>query len=306
MKEEETPASLNKGIVVTLVAYVFFIMASFLVQTFPTSFSVVQIVFIQYISSLIFLFPLLYLKKTPSLKSKFMPAHAIRSIAGVLSWYLYFVAIRFLGLVDATTLNYTSPFFVPLFWWLLMKEKVGRNVWWAIVVGFFGVATILKPTKEIFQLGFVLGIFAGILAGLSLCAMRILSIKQEPKRRIMFYLFCSGAVLSFPFAMVYWVPPTIEEWIKMVLIGFLTTCGQILLTVAYRFGTASYLSPLSYVSVIFAGLIGYFVLDNPLEWRTLIGTALIILGGSATYILKKKPKTVAETFETSDSKKPPL
>ncbi len=295
------------GIAITLVAYMFFIVASFLVQTFPSHFSIVQIVFIQYIASLVFLFPLFYVKKTPGIKTKEVPVHLIRAFAAVISWYLYFVAIRFLGLVDATTLNYTSPFFVPFFWWIWMKERVGRNVWWAIVVGFIGVSVILNPTKEIFQLGFVLGLFAGILAGVSLCGMRVLSIKQEPKRRIMFYLFCTGAILSFPFAMVYWVTPTPEQWVKMVLIGFMTTCGQILLTVAYRYGTASYLSPLSYVSVVFAGIIGYFFLDNPLEWRTLIGTALIVLGGSATYILKKKPKSVAETFKTSGSeKKPPL
>lgn len=295
------------GIAITLLAYMFFIVASFLVQTFPSNFSVVQIAFIQYVASLVFLFPLFYLKKNPGVKTKMLPAHLIRSFAGVLSWYLYFVAIRFLGLVDATTLNYTSPFFVPFFWWIWMKERVGPNVWWAIVVGFIGVSVILNPTKEIFQIGFVLGIFAGILAGISLCAIRVLSLKQEPKRRIMFYLFCTGALLTFPFAMIFWVTPTPEQWVKMILIGFMTTCGQILLTVAYRYGTASYLSPLSYVSVVFAGIIGYFFLDNPLEWRTLIGTALIVLGGSATYILKKKPKTVSETFKASDpGKKPPL
>ncbi len=307
MKHEAIPPRLGLGIAISLVAYLFFVSASSLVWSFRGSFPVVQILFIQNIVSFFCLLPLLYVKKFPGLKTEVFSIHLIRDLTGVLSYYLYFVAIRYLNLVDATTLNYTAPFFVPLFWWVWMKEKVGRNVWWSIIVGFLGVAVILNPTKQIFQLGFVLGIFAGILSAVALCAVRVLSLKKEPTRRTLFYYFSMGSILSFPFALVYWVPPLSEHWLKMILIGVATACGQILLTISYRYGTASYLSPLGYATVIYAGLISFFLFDKPLGWRTVIGGALIILGGSATYIMKKRPRSVAETFESPNPKeKPPL
>lgn len=307
MKQEATPPQLGLGIAISLVAYLFFVSASSLVWSFKGSFPVVQILFIQNVVSFFFLLPLIFVKEFPGLKTDVFPIHLIRDFAGVFSYYLYFVAIRYLGLVDATTLNYTAPFFVPLFWWIWMKEQVGRNVWWSIIVGFIGVAVILNPTKQIFQLGFILGIFAGILSGVALCAVRVLSIKKEPTRRTLFYYFCTGSILSFPFALVYWVAPSPDQWLKMVLIGVATACGQILLTISYRYGTASYLSPLGYSTVIYAGLISYFLFNKPFGWRTLVGAALIILGGSATYILKKRPRSVAETFESPNPKeKPPL
>ncbi|HSX13212.1 MAG TPA: DMT family transporter [Chlamydiales bacterium] len=307
MKHEETPPRLALGIFISLFAYVFFVTASSLVASFNGSFPVVQILFVQNIVSLVFLTPFFFVKKFPGFKTKVWSIHLIRDCSGVFSYYLFFVAIKFLDLVNATVLNYTAPFFVPFFWWMWMKEKVGRNVWWSIIVGFIGVGVILNPSREIFQLGFVLGIFAGLLSALAMCAVRILSVHKEPTRRTLFYYFSVGSLLSFPFALIYWVPPSDTQWLKMILIGVATASGQIFLTIAYRYGTASYLSPLGYSSVIYAGLVSYFLFDNPLVLRTLIGGILIILGGSATYILKKKPRSVAETFEHPNPKeKPPL
>jgi len=307
MKHEIVPPYLGRGIAISLVAYLFFVTASSLVWSFRGTFPVVQILFIQNVVSLFCILPMTWNKNFPGFKTKVFHVHLIRDLSGVFSYYLYFVAIRFLDLVDATILNYTAPFFVPLFWWLWMKEKVGRNVWWSIVVGFIGVAIILNPTKQIFQVGFILGLFAGILSGVAFCAIRILNIHKEPTRRVLVYYFSIGSLLSFPFALVYWVPPSPEQWLKAIGIGVATACGQILLTIAYRYGTASYLSPLGYATIVYAGFISYFLFDVPLDWRAFLGAALIILGGTATYLLKKRPQSIAETFQSPDPKeKPPL
>ena len=94
---------------------------------------------------------------------------------------------------------------------------------------------------------------------------------------------------------------------RAIGIGGATAIGQILLTIAYRYGTASFLSPLAYITVIYNALILYFAFDQELGWRSLVGSALIIIGGTMTYIFKKQPATVLETFEHPDQKtKPPL
>lgn len=307
MKKEEIPTRLGLGITISLIAYLFFITASSLVWSFNGAFSTIQILFIQNVISLLCILPLTIKKGFSGLNTKVLPLHLIRDLSGILSYYLYFVAIRYLNLVDATILNYTAPFFVPVFWWIWMKESVGRNVWWSIIVGFIGVAVILNPTKQMFQLGFLFGLLAGITAGVGFCAVRILNLRLEPTSRTLFYYFSLGSLLSFPFAMIYWIPPTPVQWLKSIAIGIATAIGQIFLNISYRYGTASYLSPLGYSTVVYAGLISYFLFDKPFGWRTIVGTILIILGGTATYILKKKPRTLAETFESPKPKeKPPL
>ncbi len=307
MSYEAAPHRLGLGIAICLVAYLFFVTASSLVWNFGGKFPTIQIIFIQNAVSLICILPIALRKGIHRLKTDELPVHLIRDVMGVFSYYLYFLAIRLLNLVDATTLNYTAPFFVPLIWWIWMKEKISAHVWWSIIVGFIGVAVILNPTHQIFQIGFLFGIFAGLASAVAFCAIRVLNLKKEPMSRVLFYYFLVGTIFSFPFAYVYWVPPSETEWTQAVAIGAATTIAQICLTVAYRYGTASYLSPLGYSTVIYAGLSSWILFDKPLGFRSLVGTVLIVAGGTLTYLMKKKPESVAQAFEVpKPGERPPL
>jgi drug/metabolite transporter (DMT)-like permease len=238
------------------------------------------------------------------LKTKVLPTHLMRDSFGIISYYLYFLAIRFLNLVDATTLNYTAPFFVPFLWWFWMKQKVEKHVWWSIILGFIGVTVILNPSKDMFQLGFVFGLFAGITSAIAIIAVRILNLKMESMSRTLFYYFSFGTLISFPFAWAVWIPPTGKEWMFAIAIGVATAVGQIFLTIAYRYGTASYLSPLGYSVVVFNGLISHFIFHIALGWHSLFGTALIIIGGTLTFLWKSKTHPIKSSLE-SDQKSPP-
>lgn len=256
---------------------------------------------------LICISPIALRKGFSYIKTSVFHIHLLRDLAGVTAYFLYFVAIRYLNLTDATTLNYSAPFFVPIIWWIWMREKVETHVWWSIIVGFIGVATILNPTKQIFQEGFIFGLLSGIFSAFSFVALRLLNLKKEPMSRTLFYFFLVGTIISAPFAWIYWVEPTGSQWLKILGVGGATVTAQMLLTVAYRYGTASFLSPLGYSSVIYAGISSWVIFGVPPNLRSILGTFLIIIGGTLTYILKKKPEKLAETFEIPEPKeKPPL
>jgi drug/metabolite transporter (DMT)-like permease len=299
-KEESTQPRLLLGISICLLAYVFFIIASSLVWNFRYRFPTVQIIFIQNIVGLICILPIALRKGVNKLQTNVFPHHLIRDLSGVASYYLYFLAIRYLNLSDATTLNYTAPFFVPLIWWIWTKQKVDKHVWWSIAIGFVGIAIILNPTREIFQLGFVYGLFAGISSGVAFCSLRVLNIDKEPMSRTLFYYFSISACLTLPFTLAVWEHPTPQEWIETICIGIATVVAQILLTKAYRYGTAAYLSPLGYVTIIYAGISSWLIFDIPITLRSLLGTLLIIAGGIITYILRKHPNNIQEVFENKE------
>ncbi|MBX7066418.1 MAG: DMT family transporter [Parachlamydiales bacterium] len=307
MAHEPKPSNLPLGICISLIAYIFFVTASSLVWSFKKAFPTIQIIFFQNIVSLICIIPLALRKGPGRLKTDILSIHLLRDVAGVLSYYLYFVAIRYLNLTDATTLNYSAPFFVPIIWWIWTKEKIDLHVWWSIIVGFIGVAVILNPTRQIFQEGFVFGLSAGILSAIAFASLRILNLNKEPMSRTLFYYFLFGTIFSAPFAAIYWVAPSGLQWLKVVGVGLATVTAQMLLTVAYRYGTASFLSPLGYSTVIYAALISWLFFHIPPNTRSIVGTALIVIGGTMTYLLKKKPEKISETFEIPDPKeKPPL
>ncbi len=305
MGHEERPPRLTLGISISLIAYIFFVTASSIVWSFKQVFPTIQIIFFQNFISLICILPLALRQGLGRLKTDILSIHLLRDVTGVLSYYLYFVAIRYLNLVDATTLNYTAPFFVPIIWWIWMREKIDLHVWWSIIVGFIGVAVILNPTRQIFQEGFVFGLSAGILSAIAFASLRILNLNKEPMSRTLFYYFLFGTLFSAPFAYIYWVHPSGLQWAKVIGVGLATVTAQMLLTIAYRYGTASFLSPLGYSTVIYAGISSWLLFNIPPGIRSIIGTILIILGGTMTYLLKKKPEKLAETFQVPDPKEKP-
>jgi len=306
MEHEEPPQRIGLGITIALTAYIFFVTASSIVASFKAQFPTIQVLFVQNFICFWFILPIAARFGIKRLKTDVMPIHLIRDFAGVTSYYLYFVAIRYLNLTDATTLNYTAPFFVPIIWWVWMKEKIDKHIWWSIVIGFIGVALILNPTKQIFQEGFVFGIFAGLASSIAFTALRVLNLKREPMSRTLLYYFLFGTLFTAPFAILYWVPPNPLQWIKMISVGLATLIAQMLLTVAYRHGTAAYLSPLGYSTVIYAAISSWLIFNNQPTLQSLLGAFLIIVGGTLTYLFRKKPKTLKKVFQVPDPpKKPP-
>ncbi|MDE3055211.1 MAG: DMT family transporter [Verrucomicrobiota bacterium] len=298
---EPIPPRLLLGIGMTLIAYLFFITVSSIVWKIERI-PIAQILFFQNVVALLLVSPLVLRKGIKALKTTCPREHLLRDLFGVGSYFFYFLAIQDWDLTNATLLNYSTPFFIPIFWWIWTKQKVGPNVWWAIIVGFIGVAIVLNPSRPLFELGFVYGLFAGISSALAFCALRILNLRRESMERILSYYFSLGIILSFPFALISWTTPTPLEWLQLLGIGVGTLIAQILLTIAYRFGTASYLSPLGYSTVIYAALISWLLFDILPSVQTFIGSLFIILGGTLTYILKKRPESLAETFKNPDAK----
>jgi drug/metabolite transporter (DMT)-like permease len=308
MTHEQIPPRLGLGIAISLIAYVFFVTASSLVWSFKGQFPTIQIIFVQNCISFLFLLPIALRPGHLPLKTEHLPTHIVRDFMGVLSYYLFFVAIRYLNLTDATTLNYCAPFFVPIVWWVWQREKIDKHVWWSIIIGFIGVAIILNPTKQIFREGFTFGVFAAITSAIALVALRILNVQREPMTRTLFYYFLFGTIFTSPFAWSYWVAPNPMQWIKMIGIGLATAAGQMLLTVAYRYGTASYLSPLGYITVVYAAISSWLIFEAPPSMRSILGTILIIVGGVLTFILRGKPEKIKDAFQVPNQKEkqPPL
>src|SRR5579872_3805674 len=98
MKYEQTPPRLALGISISLLAYVFFVTASSIVWSFRATFPTIQILFILNCISFLCILPISLRKGVHRLKTDYLPTHLVRDIAGVLSYYLYFVAIRYLNL----------------------------------------------------------------------------------------------------------------------------------------------------------------------------------------------------------------
>lgn len=249
-----------------------------------------EVVFFRNAMGLLALAPWLVVGAREILRTAHWRLHLVRSLFGVSSMYCLFYALAHLPLADATLLNYTAPLYIPFIaaWWL--RERAPRNVYRNILLGFAGVALILKPGSAMFDTAALVAAAAGIFTALAFVSLRRMA-DSEPALRTVFYFGLFGCLVSVVPASAVWVAPTPALWPWLVVMGICASAGQWLLTSGYRYAPAAVAGPFTYTTVLFSAALGWmFWSEKPDIWSAL-GTVLVIAAG--TLLLRRSPATSA-------------
>ena len=305
MKFVRDNPSLGYGIFLTLIAYVMFAICSAFVRVLGEDFPTIEIILFQSIIPFLCLLPIVLSHHISSLKPVAITPHIIRDIGGLLSYFFYFLAIKYLGLIDATVLTYTAPFYIPIICYIWTKEKIHKETLWAIALGFLGVLLILKPGSSIFNPLSIIGILAGIFSAIVLVSISILNKKRELLTNTLFYNFLTATIISLPIAILSWKHPTFIQWALLLGIGLSTFIGQIFLTTAYRHGAAAYLSPMSYSIIIYISMISWIFFKSLPGWLSFVGILFVVIGGTITFVLRKHPPTISQSLKANHIHKKP-
>ena len=104
----------------------------------------------------------------------------LRSLAGTLGIFCNFYAVDHLVLSDASTLNKLSPFFVIVFSYLIMREKITVFQLTCITSAFIGSMFIVKPSfAAVSVLPALIGFLGGMFAGCAYACVRKLGTRGE-------------------------------------------------------------------------------------------------------------------------------
>jgi drug/metabolite transporter (DMT)-like permease len=211
--------------------------------------------------------------------------------------YCIFFALNHLQLGEAVLLSFTSPVFIPLvaYWWL--KESVSMQTRLAIVIGFLGVALILKPGAGVFRIAAIVGLMAGVMMAIGQVGIRRLS-KTEPAVRIVFYFTLISTVVSAIPLLWSWQKAPVEIWVALIGMGLLAVIGQVMMTNGYRLAPAARIGPISYANVLFSTFLGWFFWNESLDPLTWIGAVLICLAGIMTSYQRDTIVAVPGTVHT--------
>lgn len=234
-----------------------------------------MVVFLRNAFGLLILLPWLLQPGLEGLATHRPWAHLLRAAAGLTAMYCFFFAISRMQLANAVLLNYSQPLFIPFIAWLWLGERPARRIAPAVLIGFVGVALILKPDAGLVSPVGLIGLAAGVLAAVAMVAIRALS-TTEPATRIVFYFTTLGTLISLGPAVYLWQSPSPGAWLAMLGAGGFATLGQILLTRAYSVAPAAHVGSLIYAAVIFAGLWGWWIWAEIPDLFSLAGTVVVV------------------------------
>jgi drug/metabolite transporter (DMT)-like permease len=246
------------------------------------------VVFLRNGFGLVFLLPWLLRRGTAGLATKRLPAHIVRTIAGLSAMYCFFYAIAHLHLGKAVLLNYSSPVFIAVIALIWLKEKASAQIIFAIALGLIGICFILKPDTGIMNRAAWIGLLSAVFAAIAMVTIRDLS-KTEPITRIVFYFSVTATIISAIPLLWAWQTPSLQAILAMAGAGLAATVGQLLLTYSYSLAPAPQIGPYTYSAVVFAAINGWIFWDERPDAWSVLGAILVISAGVITLQRRSMP-----------------
>ena len=115
--------------------------------------------------------------------------------------------------------------------------------------------------------------------------------KTEPNYRIAFYFTVLCTILGL--ATIFkgdWVLPTKIDLLIFMVMGLCGSVANLLLTQSYRLAEASLVTPIKYLSLVFAIIFGYFIWSEVPKILTLLGATLVITSSLIIFMRENKLK----------------
>ncbi|MGL5822897.1 MAG: DMT family transporter [Sarcina sp.] len=209
----------------------------------------------------------------------------LRSALGTLGIWANFYAIDHLLLPNATILNQLSPFFVIIFSYLFLKEKIKIVHIVAILIAFSGILFIVKPSFILSTtlIASLIGLSSAIFAGGAYTCVRYLSSREKSYTIVFFFSFFS-LVATIPIMLFDFVVPSLEQILILLLAGIFASIAQFALTIAYRYAPAKEISIYTYTQVIFTALLSLIIFGTLPDTYSVIGYILIIGASLSIFI----------------------
>ena len=140
------------SIVCILIGMTIFSLQDVLIRILSDEISAFQILFIRSIVGTSLLCIYLRHMKIPIIFSSYYPMlTTLRTILFLLGFALFYVALANMPFAIATSLFFTSPFFVTVLSKFFLKEDIGIRRWLTVGFGFIGVIIIVNPNLNGFN-----------------------------------------------------------------------------------------------------------------------------------------------------------
>ena len=270
-----------RGALWILAASILFSAMAAVVKTLGTRLDSFQIAFFRCVFGLAVILPFMVRAGPEVFRTRRLPLHVFRALAGVTAMFCGFYAITHLPLADATAISFAKPLFMIVLAVLFLRETVRWRRWTATAIGFCGVLIMIRPGESGLDPAMIAALFGTLCVAVVVVLIKRLSTTEAPLTILFTFGVVSTLVSAVPAAFV-WRTPSLEELVLLILVGTLGAAGQSCGIRGFRVGEATAVVPFDYSRLLFAGVFGYLLFGDVPTMHTLAGAALIVV--STLYI----------------------
>ncbi|MDR1056987.1 MAG: DMT family transporter [Coxiellaceae bacterium] len=211
------------------------------------------------------------------IKTEHFGLHLIRAICSFISMFSLYYALKYVPLVDVTSLAMTYTLFIPILGSIFLGTKTNVKNWLAIITGFIGVIFILKPYSSNFDPITLVALISGLTMAISFLVLYELAKNDEP-HTILLYYFSLTVILSGIYTTFSWKTPNLKTISHLLIIGVAGTAYHEFLTRSMSYASPKIVAPLLYSSIIFSGIFDWLFWHRMPDLYFWIGAILVIFG----------------------------
>ena len=276
-----------RGVGWMLLTGLLFVCVTGIVRHLGTDMAAVQAAFLRYVFGLFLILPVLYRQVGTGLVPRRLGLHALRGLVHGVGVMLWFVAMARIPIAQVTALGYTAPIFTTIGAALFLGESLRARRIGAVLVAFAGAMIIVRPGIEEVSLGALAQLTAAPLFAASFLLAKKLT-ETESSSTIVAFLSVFVTLVLLPPALMVWRTPTWEELAWLFLTAVIATLGHYTLTRAFQAAELTATQPVSFLQLVWATLLGYYVFGEQPDVWTWIGGGVVV--ASVTYISHREAR----------------
>ncbi|MEM9710427.1 MAG: DMT family transporter [Pseudomonadota bacterium] len=267
------------GILWMLATGLTFVAMTALVKTLGTRLPAPEVAFLRYALVLPLLIPGLALIRRASPSGQLLWLFTLRGGVHAMAVILWFYAMARLPIAEVTALNYLTPVCVTLGAALFLGERLAIRRLLAVGVALIGAVLILRPGFRAVEPAHLAMLANALFLGSSYLLAKRLTREASPELVIVMLSFLVTVAL-FPFALVGWVWPNWGELGLLFLIAILATLGHYFMTIAFRAAPVSVTQPVTFLQLVWSGLVGWMIFAEPVDPYVIAGGTVIVMAVS--------------------------
>lgn len=245
-----------------------------LLARYPTP----QVIWARFAGQLIFVVLILRGRVGPLLRTDYPRLHLLRCACQFGATGLFFTALAYIGLAEATALTDTNPVLITLGAGLFLGEKLGPRRLLGVAAAMMGAMIIIRPGFGVFTPAALLPVGAAICYTGNALITRFVG-RNESAWTSMIYASVFGTVVLGVVQPFTWQPVAGADWPLFCLMGALGTGAQLCLIRSFSMAEASAVAPFAYLGIVFAAIWGAVLYGEYPDVWTVIGALVIICAG---------------------------
>ena len=198
------------------------------------------------------------------------------------------VGFSLMPLAESTALLFITPLVVVILSHWILAESISGRHWIAVGAGFCGALLIARPGGALNLEGIVWMSLAAACYSIYQIQTRQLS-PTENTLTMLFYTALVGTVAMTLAAPLYWggPMPSLLDAALIASLGIYGGTGHLMLTRAFRYAAASFLSPFLYGQLVWAMILGWLFYDHMPDLLSITGMVVIVASSLSIALFEK-------------------